>query len=311
MTPKRYLAIFISILLIVFKVDSSAHVIPWTSWPLDLNGLSLPEPKEADANNLLEAAPGQYNARVTGDSLIMEDEPSGRTRNGTPIITGLYKWKVLINPANNTRFEERNKKPRYEINKGKFYNVTQFSLFNFQLSDPDLRMFNSLATINGYQFAPGFCLGLGLMYNNYNLTTHENYNAPNVIKNVSFLPIYADIRIHLPQRGRNVAFFFKFDIGYNIVLTKKANFYSTTDPYNGITYSYLDQVTNGGILVSPGIGFRIFISELLQIIPSIELSFEKSQMLEKNFSDGNLTMQDMYDDNMAFFKINLGIALQY
>lgn len=64
---------------------------------------------------------------------------------------------------------------------------------------------------------------------------------------------------------------------------------------------------HGGIYFSPGFGLRIFISDLLQIVPSIEYSLEGFSYEQS----GSYYQDYEIKDNNSFLKLNIGIALQY
>jgi hypothetical protein len=182
-----------------------------------------------------------------------------------------------------------------------FYNITQFALFNFYLDvdggEQSTSFFQSFTIINGYQVAPGFCTGLGVAYNYYPFEKMTPYDIEIENVRLNFLPVFLDVRAHLPPKGEHVSPFFKFDIGYNILLYKSPieNQFPEGDTY---------VMNKGGIYVSPGFGLRIFINDLVQIMATFEYSFEKSSFYVNN-------PYYMRENNFSFLKISLGVGFQY
>jgi hypothetical protein len=190
------------------------------------------------------------------------------------------------------------------VKQASFYNITQFALFNFLVGgggDPSTSFFQSFTIINGYQVIPALCAGIGISYNYYPFEKMTTYGVEIQNARLNCLPVFADIRAHLPPRSKSITAFFKFGIGYNFLL-KKTTYESV---YIDNTTTYV--ANKGGIYISPGFGLRIFISDLVQIIPSLEYSFEKSSYTVSP------VMQEPYtkNNNFSFLKINLGVGFQY
>ncbi|MCX6277437.1 MAG: hypothetical protein NT004_05005, partial [Bacteroidetes bacterium] len=162
--------------------------------------------------------------------------------------------------------------------------------------------------ITGYQVAQGFCIGLGLSYNNFDVpfVNNEFGFGDQTFENVSFLPVFMDLRIHLSDK--RVAPFFNFTFGYSFLLAKK----SQEDilyiyPYTARTV----QLTAGGLHYSAGFGLRIAISKFVQIIPSLEYCHERGEQVSTSTVPGHPTNEtyEFFSNNILRF--NIGIGLQY
>jgi hypothetical protein len=173
-----------------------------------------------------------------------------------------------------------------------YYNVTQATIYLAPLNNwdgPDeVRLFTTIATINGFQVSPGFSAGVGVSFTIRDITIW-NYQLQNVL----FLPVYLDIRSHFS--GKRVAPFISLDAGYNFLLSKK----SVTTP------DYQVELTDGGLYIAPGFGVRIAVNGWLQIIPSMEYRYE-SYSYKQNSYYGYLG----YHDGMSSFAFCIGIGFQ-
>ena len=67
-------------------------------------------------------------------------------------------------------------------------------------------------------------------------------------------------------------------------------------------------MNKGGIYFSPGFGFRIFISDLVQIITAVEYSYEKSSFKLESPDYGQ---SNTVENKLSFLKLSLGVAFQY
>ena len=175
--------------------------------------------------------------------------------------------------------------------------------------------FRTFTTINGFQIFPGFCTGLGLSYNNYEFPAVYRGKSYYIIssaypttqakvKNVSFLPVFLDVRTHLSSR--RIAPFIKFDIGYNILLSKKSMTVYAEYYWGGIPQAYTFKVVGGGIYLSPGIGLRIAVTKLIQMITTVEYSYESL----KNTLIYEASQYPSNKYGINFFKFNIGIGFQ-
>ena len=197
-----------------------------------------------------------------------------------------------------------------------YFNITQTSFYTWYLSGiaddavVENNWFRTFTSINGFQVTPGFCAGIGISYTNHNVVPNYNGFSFDVLKNVSFLPVYLDIRTHFS--GRRVAPFIKFDIGYNILLTDKSitKSYTYTVWYENITKTAEFRMSGGGVYLSPGIGLRIGVNKLIQIVISAEYVFEKSTAIQTWQGSPPAIRQESFEQKMMSFKLNVGIGFQ-
>jgi hypothetical protein len=281
-----------------------------------LNEHLLTELKGKDTIYIINITPGEYKAKVVSGN--------GLTKKNITIIGG----KVIeIQPGidsvhikNNAFFyddiEEKVTGKYVFLLHNSYFNITQIGLYSAQFgeSSKDVanRWFRTLTTINGFQVSPGFCAGIGISYNNYEIPAvyNSNYYYSNnqypqtvaVFNHVSFLPFFVDIRCHLS--GRRFAPFIKLDIGYNILLAKKSMSVYEANYIGGKLCTM--QMVGGGICFSPGIGFRIAVTKLIQVIASMEYSYEKSRVMLTNGTTGN----PVQNIGLNWIKFNIGIGFQ-
>lgn len=269
------------------RFDKSKGIIilyPSTEGSFYLNDYYLTELKAHDTVYLVNVTPRNYTVRFACSASSHEQKFKVDKRNVVEIIletdslsvrSSVSEWD---NAAN--RFAG---KTVYYGKKGCFYNITHVSIFSLGNLEPyhKVSAFNSLTTINGFSVEPGFCIGMGITYNNYDISSD--------LKDISFLPVFLDIRSHFHHK--RVAPFIKMDIGYNFLLSGKGD----TDWHGTLE--------KGGLFLSPGLGLRIFINDHIQITTSIEYSLEKVLYSYQG-------TQYTYQNNLKFLKINLGIGFQ-
>ena len=116
------------------------------------------------------------------------------------------------------------------------------------------------------------------------------------------MPLFLDLRFHFPpSKSGKTHPFLKFDIGYNFPLKlSEINSYS----------SYYDaalKIKKGGVYLSPGFGYRIFLNKLVQITASFEYALMN---VKYNYSYNN---NSSYYDSKIYnsLKICLGVGFQY
>lgn len=203
-------------------------------------------------------------------------------------------------------------KPYYFLLKNYLYTILQFSAISNQWykgkSSDRFNWFSTATAITGYQVAPGFCIGLGLSYNNFDVpfVINEYGFSAQTFENVSFLPVFMDLRVHLLDK--RVAPFFNFAFGYSFILTKKSQdevlyFY----PYTARTI----QLSAGGLHYSAGFGLRIALSKFVQIIPSLEYCREKGKQISTSTVPGHPTTETTNFFYSNIIRVNIGIGLQY
>jgi hypothetical protein len=222
------------------------------------------------------------------------------------VTTGSVRWSQAVNMA-------RGKKP-VELISGEFYNLTQLGVLNFKSekqadgsSKTRTRAFTSFTTINGYQFAPGFCLGIGVSYTFYDIPVQGmDYG---IINNVSFLPVFADFRSHFPSKGTRVYPYIKLNIGKNFLLKEK--YLKQEIKEDDYTNTYIFIVRKGGVMVSPGFGFRVMVNKLIQVTLEAEYSYEQSSMQTIHYETLETFSNTEDKLKLNFFKIKLGIGFQY
>ena len=79
--------------------------------------------------------------------------------------------------------------------------------------------------------------------------------------------------------------------------------------YYGAT-PYTIKMAGGGAYLSPGLGFRIAINNLVQIIATAEYSYETSQRTLTEYVAGKPHDLPTKTTGVNFFKINIGIGFQ-
>jgi hypothetical protein len=302
---------------IILKPDPSVEfsksrgiiaLIPTIKGSFYMNNYFLTEIKGRDTIYIINFRPGSYYIKfiTQSDSLqrmidiyknkVVEIKPGS---DSISIGTDVLKWY--------TTTEKIVGKPFYFVLKNHVYSIIQFSAFNIMwLTDEnEIRVFSTISAMTGYQVSPGFCIGAGLAYNRYDIPA--SYYNPCSIDNVSTMPVYGDLRVHLSDR--RVSPFFNLDLGYNFLLTKKMAevYYQSTGYFSHSTA----QVIKGGIHLSLGIGIRIAINRSVQIIPSVEYCYEKGKTLSTYVTN----YQNYYETYGTFknniFRINIGIGFQY
>ena len=287
--------------LIIDRSKGILVITPCASGSVFLNNYYLTKISAKDSVYFFNMNPGNYVVKFTSDStsyirnILIEKD---KVLTIDPCLDPATYW----NSAGwDTVAGKMTGKTYYSVKRAHFYNITQFAIFNFLIDDvdPQVSFFRSITTINGYQVTPGFCIGLGVSYNFYPYKSAISYEYIEE-GNYQFLPVFLDIRAHLPQNPRRVAPFFKFDIGYNFLLEKSF--------INGYLYGPDYEMNKGGIYFSPGFGLRIFITSLVQVTASIEYSYERSEL----FVIYDQT-QERYPSSNKFnlLKISLGVSFQY
>jgi hypothetical protein len=194
----------------------------------------------------------------------------------------------------------------YFFRNGNFYNITQISFYSWNPGDyenaPDGFWFRSFTTINGIQAAPGFCTGVGISYDFYPAYLLGYPLTKSNDENLQFMPLFIDFRFHFPPSKSGKTFpFFKFDIGYNFPI-KLSEINSNTNYYDATV-----TIKKGGVYLSPGFGYRIFLNKLVQITAS----FEYALMNVKYYYGYNNNPSYNYSKNINCLKICLGVGFQY
>jgi hypothetical protein len=194
----------------------------------------------------------------------------------------------------------------YFFRNGSFYNITQISFYSWYPGNyenaPDGFWFRSFTTINGIQAAPGFCAGVGISYDFYPVYLLGYPLSKSNDENLQFMPLFLDLRFHFPPSKSGKTFpFIKYDIGYNFPLK--------LSEINSISNYYDESITikKGGIYLSPGFGYRIFLNKLVQITAS----FEYALMNVKFYNSYNYNPSDYYSKYYNSLKICLGVGFQY
>lgn len=174
-----------------------------------------------------------------------------------------------------------------------WYNVTRFTLLTMPLNgwkaDNSGRWQTTIGTINGFQVAPGFSTGIGIAYARRDI----NYQTTGFY-NTSFMPVFLDIRSHFT--GKKVAPFLSFDLGYNFLLSGKKI----------ISDGYDTELRRGRICFASGIGLRIALNHLVQIIASLEYHYEGYLLRRTDYYYGPYDVKM----NMSSMMICLGIGFQ-
>jgi len=292
--------------LIIDRSKSILIITPCISGSFHLNDYYLTDISSNDTVYIGNMKSGDYSVKFITDQGTYQRGLSlekGKVQEIIPCNDSIYLPKDKLYQDETLSKMTGNK--YYFPRRAYFYHVTQIAFLNFNVtgSEHPFSYFRSITTINGYQFVPGFCAGLGVSYNFYpleGLDDDENYYYVDIEKgNFQFLPVFVDVRAHLSSASGRVTPFFKFDLGYNFLL-KKSHFHNKNQ-YDNVSFT----MKKGGIYISPGFGLRIFINNLVQITPSIEYSFEKSSYFVNN---------DRYQVNynkFNFIKLSLGVSFQY
>jgi len=283
-------------------------IFPCLPGSLFLNDYYLTEVPADDTVYINDLAPGTYNLRFQTPERTFKQVITMKHGKVTPVNPCLDS--VIVTTAAFSRdiaFISITGKKHFSLKKGYFYNITQFAFLNVNFNggeDPTVKFFQNITTINGFQVTPGFCAGIGVSYSVYQAHIHNEYGyLITDDENLHFLPLFLDLRAHLPSKGR-VFPFFKFDIGGNIPLKKTEIHYQNY--YDDMTYV----MEKGGIYISPGFGLRILINDLIQITASLEYSLEKSAF--NVYYDDKPNVPPYKDEqNSNFFKICLGVGFQY
>lgn len=297
------------------SIDASKGIILLYSaseGSLFLNDQFLTDLKRQDTLFIININPGKFTARFQNDiSTISKDfivDEGSVTkiifRDSLLEITHVNrKWSEGVNAIRGNKY--------LGLLHMRFYSITEVGIINavirgtpeFYDNNHKVRSLNYFSTVNGYQFAPGFCLGFGVNFTFFDIPVY-GYTSE-LIRNVSFMPLYVDIRAHFPQKGRVVPFL-KLGLGHNFVLTQKSLYQS----YPESNAFYLFKLDGGGIYASPGFGFRIMVTELIQVTASLDYSVEKIRMSRAYFAPNNNSYhEDVY--NYQFIRFKIGIGLQY
>jgi len=280
-----------------------------------LNDHFLTEIKGRDTIYIINVKPGEYSAKVV---FISGSTTNDFILDPTKVLEIIPEPDTLKIKRNafyyNDIAEKAAGKTVFYLSRGSYFNITQVAFYSYQFGPSpeilDTKWFRTFTTINGFQIVPGFCTGLGLSYTNYDIPvvyrgmayymTHLGTKAE--IQNVSFLPVFLDVRAYMSSR--QVAPFLKLDVGYNILLSKKSmsvNSYNYRD-----VNDYIFQIAGGGIYLSPGFGLRIAATKLIQVIASVEYSYELyTRKLSSETQQFGLTHY-----GLNFFKFNIGIGFQ-
>jgi len=288
--------------LVVDRSKGILVITPCISGSFSLNNYLLTEISANDTIYIFNVNPGDYSVKFTTDT--------GSIISDLSLEKGKFKAVKPCHDSISVQTLKFSKDPAVQnmtgntirVRRSYFYNITQFALFNLYFGDdPSFSFFQSFTTINGYQVTPGFCAGLGVAYNYYPFEKMTPWDVEISDVRLNFLPVFFDIRAHLHPKSRTVTPFFKFDIGYNILLKK-----SPLEPLYPDYDSY--EMNKGGIYLSPGFGLRIFINDLVQINTSLEYSFEKSSFYF--YSIYQEQPQTRYN-KFNFIKLTLGVSFQY
>jgi len=294
--------------LVVDREKAILIINPCIKGSLFLNDFLMTDIPANDTAFIFNVKPGEYLIKFITDSLTYKGE---MTLEKGKIQTIIPCHDSISLPANNISWNGTFRKMTGQtihlnrVRRSSFYNITQFALFNFYLDrdggNASTTYFQSFTIINGYQVAPGFCTGIGVSYNYYPFDIMTSWEVEIENVRLNFLPIFLDVRAHLPPKGKNISPFFKFNIGYNLLLYKPP--LEELNP-GGDTFV----MNKGGIYISPGFGLRIFINDLVQIVTTLEYSFEKS-----SFYVNNPYQAEPYtrENNFSFLKISLGVGFQY
>jgi hypothetical protein len=281
-------------------------IFPCLAGSLFLNDYYLTEVPANDTVYIKDLAPGTYNLKFKTAEMTFKQVITMKHGKVTPVNPCLDS--VIMTTATFNRDIATSNitgKKHFSLKTGYFYNITQFAFLNVDMNggayDPT-SFFNTFTTINGYQVAPGFCTGIGVSYSFYKAYIDDFYGMAQEAT-LHYLPVFLDIRAHLPPKGR-VFPFFKFDIGGNIILKKTEMHYQNYD--DDMTYV----MERGGIYISPGFGLRILVNDLIQITASLEYSHEKSAY-NVYYDDKPLVPPYQVDRNSNYFKICLGVGFQY
>jgi hypothetical protein len=292
-------------------------IMPCRSGSFYLNDYFLTDVAGNDTVYINNLNPGNYNLKFQTDSNSYQQViwlKSGNVASVSPC-----KDSLNLRMFGKIPYETISKmtgKKTFALHKNRFYNVSQFAILNAEMKDMEGSPVNSLTaitTINGYQIFPAFCAGLGITYNHYpyHFVSVGWDFEPMDDGTLNFMPVFLDIRAHLPPTPSSVTGkvipFIKFDIGYNILLKQKDIDYMYA--YNSSENSFTIAMNKGGVYVSPGFGLRIFLTDLVQLTASVEYSFEKSQVEFIHAEDYSYLMTGHY--NFNFFRICLGVAFQY
>jgi hypothetical protein len=262
---------------------------------------------------MVNAVPGIMNARFSADELIIrENFLINKAKVNEVLITDsvIYikpepmKWHHAVALLQGTNIIELSKKEFYTMIDIGFYNLLLESkgASHYRYKPPG-RFFNAYSIISGFQFVPAFCMGFGVSYNFYDI-----HVGSATIKNVSFMPLYADIRSHLPAKGKRANPYFKFNLGYSILMSRK---YTYVEPANSYQDHYYYEMKRGGIIVSPGFGLRIIITDLVQLNTCLEYSFERSRLYYSIISGYSNPREFDMDLKFHFLRFKLGISFQY
>jgi hypothetical protein len=291
--------------ILMSRSKSILIVRPCANGAFYLNDFYLTDISANDTVYIYNIVPGHYTVMFATDSSSASGDlafGNGKVLAIKPCndSINLLKDKLYWGETKSVMQGRRDFRPR----RAHFYNITQVGSITWNLKSHENSVLPSITTINGYQFAPGFCLGLGISYNNYPFDFLVFYNNNYFEKdledgNVHFLPVYLDLRMYFPPYSAKVAPFLKIDLGANILL-KESQFHAA-DP----TYNVAVTMEKGGVFFSPGIGLRIVINELVQITPLFEYSFENS---------GYYYNYDKYTISkigLSSLKLSLGVSFQY
>ncbi len=272
-----------------------------------LNEIFLTKLNFGDTIRIININPGAYYVKVIGENSTVLNHLSLSRRDAYEIEAGNDTLLIIKSPES---YEDIAKTVKgryvYFIRDQSFFNITETSLYSGYLEASGNWWLGAFTTISGFQFVPGFCAGLGISYYNADLSLY--YYAD--LENISFLPLFLDLRTHLSNR--RIAPFLKFDIGYNILLSPKSKYQNHSGNAYINTSSY--KLENGGIYLSPGMGLRIAVNKLIQIILTAE--FEYGTCKYSYTHDAHYAGQPsnpyttIYTDNIKVFRLNLGIGFQ-
>ncbi len=269
-------------------------IVPSSQGTFYLDNYMLTEIKGNDTIYIINVTPGIYIAGFNNQGALMTEKIIVDRHNVLAIIPGTDSLRINKNSLKwYPTTEKIAGKPVFFLLSNYAYTIIEMSTFSYQWAHPfhsnRTAIFNSFTAITGYQVSRGFAVGAGVSFSSYDIaSSHYSYGKGELLENILFLPAFLDLRFNLSDK--RVVPYFNFDIGYSFLLSPKYYEYAT--------------IKRGGFHFSAGLGLRVAISKLVQVIPSFEYCMDRGKI-------GSYSSTDYEAFSINVFRFKIGVGLQY
>ena len=152
----------------------------------------------------------------------------------------------------------------------------------------------TIHTINSLQYNENFSLGLGIGFERYN-----NFSFFYTSSNLTLLPLFIDARVNFIKEDLMFVYFFT-EFGYSIGFANKK--VDTTSQFMLADF-------DGGLMINPGIGFRVFVTGNYEFTFNIGYRIQQISTTIQGPPDsaGNVTEQSR-NYSLRFIPIRIGMS---